>query len=779
MNVRQLLGGAAVLIVVATAFWYVAVAPSSGSGVEPNGSVQVALSATAVGTGNWVRYLITVKDLADGDFAGEVRLIDRSDNSDTSGTALPSLTQRPQLPSQAAAAGDSAYQVHVTVGSRTSRQIAILAPVFFNAVEAVIGGQILFSAPVDHPPVVPVAVLSDHVTTADALLALHYDRFTPRVAQFDAARGFPATAQQLAGYATVVIDQFDTATLSETQVRALRDFVGLGGSLVLAGGGAWRQTIAPLPQDLLPIRPSSTASLSLAPVALLAGAAEADQAAMAVVGPLANGARSVLAGGDGVPLVAELPYGTGRVVMVAFDPSVAPASGSPYGAMAWGQVLGRTLDLASGGVPVTATVLGPDPGLTALLPTAGEAPLPSLVLVGAALVVYVLLAGPLGYVLVRRQWRRPALFWAVVPGVAVVFTAMFYVAGSALQGSMQDREIQIVKIGAGQTVSVLEYHRVLFLHRGDHRITTQQGSLVAPLTLETFRATGSTCERCTSQVGGLPSGAEHVAPLQQPSVDESGVIYGSVRVVSSAETAAAPLALKAQLAVHGGRVQGTVTNPGPLPVFQLALFSNDGQAVHRAAISAFVPPGGSLTVDAPLGAADGSGAGGTAEAALLRAVAVDALVRRGEAELVGLMPPLPSQLRVDGEQPPQAGLAVLQQAVTLGQADSSLRDFERKWVASTGGDAKNGFVDTYDVSLPSTAARLSLVYNGQWSSTVEVFDWAQGTFLPVTGVPGTDPTQSSAGLTANQVRNGLVRVRLHEPRISWGTSVWVDAASGG
>src|SRR5207244_9010393 len=121
------------------------------------------------------------------------------------------------------------------------------------------------------------------------------------------------------------------------------------------------------------------------------------------------------------------------------------------------------------------------------------------------------------------------------------FTGAFYLVGSALQGDLQDHEIQVVRVGPGHTVNVLEYHRVLFLHRGEHQILPAPDSLVAPLTLETFRVTGSTCERCTSVLGGLPSGAEHVGPWpeQRAVVDESGVVYGSVRVVAASAMARA------------------------------------------------------------------------------------------------------------------------------------------------------------------------------------------------------------------------------------------------
>jgi hypothetical protein len=216
MSKRQLLGGAAVLIVLASALWYVAGAPSRDSGIAPDASVRISLSATAVGTGSWIRYLITVKNLADGDFVGDVLLIDQNDSADPNqaSPSLSTIARNPRLPVAPASAGQSAYQVRLAVPSRKSRTVAVLAPDFFNAVQAVMGGRMLDAQPVDHPTIVPVAVISDVETAANAILALHFDRFTPRVAAFGSASGFPSSALLLAGYATVVVDQFDTATLS-------------------------------------------------------------------------------------------------------------------------------------------------------------------------------------------------------------------------------------------------------------------------------------------------------------------------------------------------------------------------------------------------------------------------------------------------------------------------------------------------------------------------------------------------------------------------------------
>src|SRR5215471_16543673 len=190
MSKRQLLGGAAVLVVIAAALWYVVGAGARESNLAPDASVRVAVSARAVGTGSWIRYLVTVKNLADGTFAGDALLIDQDQDSEAAsgGPSLSTIARNPQLPGAPASAGQSAYQIHMTVPSRTSRTVAVLAPDFFNVVEAVMGGRQLDAQTVDHPTVIPVAVLSDVETASDSILGLHFDRFTPRVAEFNSAK---------------------------------------------------------------------------------------------------------------------------------------------------------------------------------------------------------------------------------------------------------------------------------------------------------------------------------------------------------------------------------------------------------------------------------------------------------------------------------------------------------------------------------------------------------------------------------------------------------------
>jgi hypothetical protein len=775
MSGRQLLALGAVVLALLGVVWYVVVTPSKGASVEPGAATNVEIAATATGTGNWVRYLLSVRNVGDQTFHGDVLLIDNQDQTGSIGTPAPapapapSLSRVPRLPTPPEVAAQPAYRAHLTVPGRTTRTIAVTAPDSFNYAQVLSGSQVLADSSVEKSVMLPIAVLSDVETAARAIGGLQFDRITPRVADFASTRGFPASPLQLATYAAVVLDQVDTAALSGAQVQALRDFVGLGGTLLVTGGADWRRTLAPLPADLLPMTAQSTATVSLQPLAQLAGAAPGELSAPAAAGALRPGARELLAS-DGATLAAQLEYGAGRIVELAFGPAASPVAGSPYAALAWKEGLARGLANVPGSNPAGPTVLPPDPQFTAFLPTAGDAPLPAPALVGAVLFLYVLVAAPLNYLLVYRRLRRPTLMWLTAPAIAVLFTTIFYAVGTDLQGSVQDHEIQVVKVGQGQTVNTLEYHRVLFLRRGNHEVVPAPDTLVAPLTLDTYRTTGSTCERCTTQLQGLAAGMEDVLPGAKPVVREAGVVYGSVRVIASSGIAHIPAGVGAQLSVRGGHLVGTVTNRSGSPVQALTLFASDGETMQRADVLARLPAGATAQVDAPI-QADTSSQQSSA-ISVLRSVALAGIAAGNGSVLTGFTAAAPSALKVDGARPQITSLAVLQQPVQVEAADGLLRYFETRQLASSNGESGTGFQDAYDITVPRTSAPLSLKYNIDLSAEMEVYDFSLGRFVKVTPAPGN--VQASVGLSSTQMSAGLVRVRFREARLFQGSAVSLD-----
>ena len=70
-----------------------------------------------------------------------------------------------------------------------------------------------------------------------------------------------------------------------------------------------------------------------------------------------------------------------------------------------------------------------------------------------------------------------------------------------------------------------------------------------------------------------------------------------------------------------------------------------------------------------------------------------------------------------------------------------------------------------------------LTYSSVWTNSVELYDWSQGRFVPAASAAGSALPAGSVPLSPELLRDGMVRVRVHEARLTWGTNVWVDAAA--
>ena len=782
MGRRAVLVLGVVALAVLGAAWYAAGSPSRSS--TETVPAELVLSAVQTGSGSWVRYIVTVKNAGDVDFSGQVVLLNRADplagsgNSSTSPVTPPKLPTRvPQLPAEAPDAG---YEIHVVVPARQTVVRVITAPDRYTMVAAAQDpdGSVVQSASVDRSLYIPVAVLSPSAVAVEQVQAVRFDDWVVRVTQYPDAKSFPSSAIGLAGFVALVVDEFPSQSLSDAQRIAIRDFVGQGGSLVVASGADWRRTLTGLPNEVSPLHATGTANASLAAVAALAGRPE-DVLAPVADGDLQPNARTVIVEAGGRPLVIEGGYGGGLVTMLAFDPAAEPTASSALVVPAWTQALGRVLDHSAGALPATHTVPGVDALVAQVLPTSRGADLPSPWLVGPLLLGYLLLVAPLNYLLLRRRLRKPDLFWVTAPMLAAAFTGAFYWLGTDVQGGVQDQELQVLHLAPNGSVAQVDYHSVAFRSRGDHQLEMVRPGLAAPLTFDL--SSGSLT------LTGLPQGQEHVVPIQRPVVLEKGVVYGSVRVLGTAMEGPQPVGVEAHLAFRAGHVVGQILNTGKQPIHGIALYSQAGGAMTRTPLASLVPPGGTATVDSVPANLDanpnvplfGTSAPPDAMTRLARAVGITAISQGTRPYLVGFTDPLPGGLTVDGSAPSRTAAAVWQLPVLMDAADADLGRWSATHLAAVSGERRTGFVDVYDVELPPQApARLELAFDKFQYSKVEVWNWAAGAWG---GGPWQDDPNNSGrfvtSLAPTDVASGLLRLRVKEVRIAWGTGLYVTPAT--
>ena len=246
------------------------------------------------------------------------------------------------------------------------------------------------------------------------------------VAQLEAA-DLPPVSLAWHALDVLVVSDVDTGVLSAEQRTALAQWVASGGRLIVGGGPTWQKTAAGL-GALLPLAPSGTQTLpDAASLAAFAAASAPTGPAVAAIGGLAPDAVTLLSAGS-LPLVITRHSGFGQVLFLALDPSFDPLKN-------WSGQEGLYRNLLSGTAqrPNWAGGLRNWYSARDAINALPGLQLPSALEIVGFLGLYILVVGPINYLVLRRIQRRE-LAWVTVPALVVLFSAGAYFTGYQVRG---------------------------------------------------------------------------------------------------------------------------------------------------------------------------------------------------------------------------------------------------------------------------------------------------------------------------------------------------------
>ena len=372
----------------------------------------------------------------------------------------------------------------------------------------------------------------------------------------------------------VVWQDTDSASLTTEQIAALRGWVAGGGRLVIVGGTSGPASLSAFPDILLPFRPTATTDVEPEALGALLGEIPATATVLPALTGQLSGGRALATAGDRT-VAAERSYGSGSVTIVGFDPTASWIGGTSQAEGMWR----RLLPTRSAGGPI----LGDDSQIVAAAsqpPTLALPPIGGLI---ALLGAYILLIGPINYLVLRRLDRREWA-WITMPVLIIAFAAGAYGFGSLLRGTdLIVNEVAIVRGSPGATEGTAQVYLGVFSPtRGTYQLRVPGGALLSSPTSGEFMG------------GNLTTTMLDVLQGDPAQVRDLGVGFGSLRTVR-AETAVSVPLVQAELRLDDGRLSGTVTNASDELLSKPAVVL--GGTVAKLADLA---PGASATVDVAL-----------------------------------------------------------------------------------------------------------------------------------------------------------------------------------
>lgn len=260
---------------------------------------------------------------------------------------------------------------------------------------------------------------------------VHTGGFAARQALWTPAN-LPDRGAALEAVDTLWLSNVDTGTLTVSQQDALRDYVLDGGHLFVMGGPAWEDTTRGI-VDLLPLIPDGTTGVDdLTALADRAGDYDTvlDERTLVTTGTLREGAVIVAETEDQLPLIVRQQYGAGLVDFVLADPSNEPLR-------SWDNI-GDLWQLLTADInPRPAWSYGfhdPNAAATAIAVLPGIDLLPPASSMMLFLAAYILLIGPVNYLVLNRLNRRNWA-WLTIPLFIGVFSVLAWTVGFNLRGN--------------------------------------------------------------------------------------------------------------------------------------------------------------------------------------------------------------------------------------------------------------------------------------------------------------------------------------------------------
>ena len=391
---------------------------------------------------------------------------------------------------------------------------------------------------------------------------------TTVVMPFDVpAADIPERPEPLAGL-SVLVWAADSSGLTDAQRRTIERWIGGGGQLVVIGGPDWQARSAAF-TALLPVTGlAAVDDVDTTPLRELAGEMPDGVTTLTVAtGALAPGSRSLVAmpGTDGRPLMAVAPRGAGRVIWIGADLAANAFGGWEAGGGIWSRLV------ASDGSRFASQRSPSDEAssMTQALANLPALEVPPAELLLAVIVGYILLIGPVSYLVLRRLDRRE-LAWVTAPLLVVVFSACSYGIGTSLKGSqIIVNQISVVRsVSEGSAANVTTWAGIFSPARATYDLSVAGEALLAEV------AAGS--ENGTVAIPTVQGDPAHLNDL-------SVNVFG-MRAIRADTVIARTPSLSAVWRMAEGRLRGTVTNTGDAALADVAVLTgSSGEMVGTLA----------------------------------------------------------------------------------------------------------------------------------------------------------------------------------------------------
>lgn len=420
------------------------------------------------------------------------------------------------------------------------------------------------------PQEMMLGVLSSNPTALNQLGALKLPGNAQRATVIHlSAEDIPTDPLMLESLDVLVLSDFSSRTL-KPQLSCIQSWVEGGGLLVICGGASWKKTLISLPPELVPIQNSGSIQVNSLP-GLEKWVGQQLPATSNIIITQGQTSGTALVSSDNLPILVESKMGRGNVYYMAFDPAASPFEN-------WGGNESLWLNIFTRSDPHQIISASNSRGMMMdrkydmnwALRSIPASDLPSRGGLAAILLVYILILGPIAYLLLKKIDRRE-LGWIVIPLTAVLLFSATYMVGFKGKGrDVFTRVISIVQMEPGFNYARITSYIGAFAptHR-EYSINLTGNRLVDVLPADGYRDRGMAGNSEMPVMATVNQG-------KNTTVQFGDLSRWSTRSIQTRSSVYKPGNIEAKLHTEGNRIKGTVTNKTNQTLSDCTIYSRYG-----------------------------------------------------------------------------------------------------------------------------------------------------------------------------------------------------------
>lgn len=287
------------------------------------------------------------------------------------------------------------------------------------------------------------------ITTTNTGQEIYYKKYEAVVVPVD-RDSFPDKDEVISGFDYLIISKYDTSLLNDAQVTVLEKWVTSGGTLIAGTGLSWQKVYHGLPDGLKPFNISSTEDVESSDALKgFTGRETPEMNLKLAKGELGfesmsdNGMDSygntnshygdfIVVGDEQNPLVIKYGKDYGTIVVLTFDPTAEPFASWQSKTNFMENVFKITSTnfqrFYETGNGYYRSYADQNSNIRSLATEVPYDKIPPFQLMFIFLGIYVVLVGPVTYIILKRMDKRD-LAWIIIPSLSLVFLIGMYFFG--------------------------------------------------------------------------------------------------------------------------------------------------------------------------------------------------------------------------------------------------------------------------------------------------------------------------------------------------------------